>query len=225
MTTPRADSTPTLRSWAVLVGGMAALAIAGALLPDLRALHYVTKPLATLLVALMVWRAAAPQPDYRRAALAGLLLSTLGDVWLMLPWDAFVAGLASFLVAHLAYLFAFTRRVRLQSMQWPFLAYAMLAAAVLALLWPRLPDALHVPVVVYVVALAAMAAQAAVVALQQPSSSSRAAALGGFCFVVSDALLAIDRFHTPLPLAPLWVLASYWIAQFLIGRSVGHSRA
>jgi uncharacterized membrane protein YhhN len=225
MTTPRADSTPTLQRWAVLVGAAAMLAIAGALLPDLRVLHYVTKPLATLLVSLLVWRAAAPQPDYRRAVLAGLLLSTLGDVWLMLPWDAFVAGLASFLVAHLAYLFAFTRRARLQLLRWPFLAYAVLAGAVLAVLWPRLPEALRVPVVVYVVALAAMAAQAAVVARQRLSRSSRAAALGGFCFVVSDALLAIDRFHTPLPLAPLWVLASYWMAQFLIGRSVWHSRA
>lgn len=224
MTTPRAESAPTLRRWAVLVGATAVLAIAGALLPDLRALHYVAKPLATLLVALLVWRAAAPQADYRRAVLAGLLLSTLGDVWLMLPWDAFVAGLASFLVAHLAYLLAFTRRVRLQLLRWPFLAYAVLAAGVLALLWPRLPDALQVPVVIYVVALAAMAAQAAVVALRQPSRSSTAAALGGLSFVVSDALLAIDRFHTPLPLAPLWVLASYWVAQFLIGRSVWHSR-
>jgi uncharacterized membrane protein YhhN len=225
MTMPRAESAPTLRRWAVLVGATAMLAIAGALLPDLRALHYVAKPLATLLVALLVWRALAPQADYRRAVLAGLLLSTLGDVWLMLPWDAFVAGLASFLVAHLAYLFAFTRRARLQFSRWPFLAYAVLAAAVLALLWPRLPDALRVPVVIYVVALAAMAAQAAVVALGQPSRSGRAAALGGLSFVVSDALLAIDRFHTPLPLAPLWVLASYWVAQFLIGRSVWHSRA
>lgn len=225
MTTPRVESAPTLRRWAVLVGATAVLAIAGALLPDLRALHYVAKPLATLLVALLVWRAPAPQANYRRAVLAGLLLSTLGDVWLMLPWDAFVAGLASFLVAHLAYLFAFTRRVRLQVLRWPFLAYAVLAAAVLALLWPRLPDALRVPVVIYVVALAAMAAQAAVVALRQPSPSSIAAALGGLSFVVSDALLAIDRFHTPLPLAPLWVLASYWVAQFLIGRSVWHSRA
>lgn len=225
MTTLHAESMPTLRRWAVLVGATAAAAIAGGLLPDLRLLHYVAKPLATLLVVLLVWRAPASQRDYRRAVLAGLLLSTLGDIWLMLPRDAFVAGLASFLLAHLAYLFAFTRRVRLQPLRWPYFAYAVLAAAVLALLWPRLPDALRVPVVIYVVALAVMAAQAAVVALRQPSRSSTAAALGGLIFVISDALLAIDRFHTPLPLAPLWVLASYWVAQFLIGRSVWHSQA
>ena len=32
-------------------------------------------------------------------------------------------------------------------------------------------------------------------------------------FMVSDSLLAIDRFARPLPLAPLWVLATYWAAQ------------
>jgi uncharacterized membrane protein YhhN len=218
-------STAALRRWALLIGIGASLAVAGALLPGWRPLHYVCKPLTTLLIVLLVWRAPDAQPAYRRAVLAGLLLSTLGDIWLMLPWDAFVAGLASFLLAHVAYLYAFTRHARLQPLRWPFAAYAVLSAAVLALLWPALPEALRVPVVVYVIALAAMAAQAAVVALEQPSRSCIAGALGGLSFVVSDALLAIDRFHTPLPAAALWVLASYWIAQFLIGRSVWHSRA
>ncbi|MBL8299488.1 MAG: lysoplasmalogenase [Rhodanobacteraceae bacterium] len=210
--------------WAAAVAAAAILAVLGALVPGLLWLHYLAKPLATLLIAALVWCAVEADSRYRRAVLAGLFASTLGDVWLMLPWDAFVAGLASFLLAHLAYLVAFTGRRALLPLRWPWFAYALLAAAVLALLWPGLPDALRLPVVVYVVALAAMAVQAATIAIELRSGSALLAGFGGFGFVVSDGLLAIDRFHTPLPVSALWVLTSYWIAQFLIGRSVWHSR-
>lgn len=211
------------RAWSLVIAIAALLAIVGAMEPALRTLHYVCKPLTTLLIAALAWRAVAAHPAYRRAVLAGLVASTAGDIWLMLPRDAFVAGLASFLVAHLAYLFALTRRRALLPLRWPALAYAVLATAILALLWPKLPDALRAPVVVYVIALAAMAVQAATVALSRPSPGARAAAWGGASFVVSDALLAIDRFHTPLPVAAALVLTSYWLAQFAIARSVWHS--
>lgn len=218
----RAATQENAVSWtAVLAVALsAALAIAGALWADLRWLHYVFKPLTTLLIFALAWHAPAPRPAYRRAVVAGLLLSTLGDVWLMLPQDRFVFGLASFLLAHLAYLYAFTRLAPLQPWRWPYLAYAAVATGVLALLWPRLPPPLQLPVVIYVVALAAMAAQAAVLGVKPLHAGARYALAGGFCFVVSDALLAIDRFHTALPHAAAAVLSSYWLAQFLIARSV-----
>ena len=34
--------------------------------------------------------------------------------------------------------------------------------------------------------------------------------------MLSDSLLATDRFVTPLPLAPVWVLSTYYAAQVLI---------
>ncbi|WP_293224061.1 lysoplasmalogenase family protein, partial [Ottowia sp.] len=40
--------------------------------------------------------------------------------------------------------------------------------------------------------------------------------LGACCFMLSDSLLAINRFVTPLPGAQVWVLASYYAAQALI---------
>lgn len=211
--------------WAMAIAVTAVLAITGALIAELRWLHYLCKPLATLLVAALVWTALAADRRYRGAILAGLLLSTLGDVFLMLPFDGFVYGLGSFLLAHLVYLFAFTRWQRLATWRWPFLVYALAAGGVLTLLWPGLPPALKLPVLIYVAALAAMAAQAAVLALARTPRHARFAAWGGLSFVVSDALLALDRFHTPITAAPLWVLASYWIAQYLIGRSVEASRA
>ena len=43
-----------------------------------------------------------------------------------------------------------------------------------------------------------------------------ALALGGALFVASDALLATNKFAAALPAASLWMLATYWLAQWCI---------
>ena len=215
-------SEPSMR-WLGLIGACAVLAITGAW-AALPWLHYIAKPLATLLVAAMVWQEPASERAYRRAVLVGLVLSTAGDVFLMLPGDRFVFGLASFLLAHCAYLVALTRRARFFAAAWPFLAYAALAAMVLALLWPHLPGPLRGPVIAYVGLLTAMAAQAAAAWRLRRDRATALAAAGGLFFVASDAMLAINRFAAPFAAAQPAVLASYWIAQSLIGLSVASGR-
>lgn len=216
MTTPAA--LPRLRIVAIAIS--AVLAIVGAYVGDLRWLHLIFKPLTTLLIVALALSFASAESGYRRAIVIGLLLSTLGDVFLMLSPDWFVHGLASFLLAHLAYLVAFTRRARLAITWWPFLAYAVVAGAVLAILWPSLPAQLQVPVVIYVMVLAGMAAQAAAVWRHRRGRATALAALGGGVFVLSDAVLAIDRFAAPFAAASAVVLGAYWTAQVLIGLSV-----
>jgi uncharacterized membrane protein YhhN len=182
------------------------------------------KALTTLLVIAHAVQRGAPGDPRRRALLAGLGLSLLGDVALLWPQQGFLPGLVAFLLAHLAYLVAFTRGVRLGASPPVLVAYALLALALLALLWPGVPPALRAPVVAYVVCLAAMAAQTAsawrVARGDADKALARSAAIGGALFLISDTLLAFDRFHSPLPLAALWILASYWAAQWLIAGSL-----
>jgi uncharacterized membrane protein YhhN len=213
----------TAARWTAVIAVVASLAIAGAVEPEWRWLHYLCKPLATLLVAAMV-ASRGGDVRYRRAVLAGLLFSTLGDVFLMLPQspggpDWFTFGLASFLCAHIAYLVAFCWRTRLFAVSWPFVLYALVGGTVLAVLWPHLPAPLRIPVLAYVLVLATMAAQAAGAWSRLRDRTTALAALGGAFFVVSDATLALDRFVAPLPAAVAVVLATYWIAQTLIGLS------
>ncbi|BDU16139.1 lysoplasmalogenase [Lysobacter auxotrophicus] len=205
---------------AVVVAATALLAIVGAYCPAMPWLHWVFKPLTTLLIAWSVWRLPSDAPRYRTWLLVGLALSTAGDVFLMLPVDAFVAGLASFLLAHLAYLLALRQRERFFAAAWPFVLYALVAGAVLAQLWPGLPGELRVPVIVYVIVLAAMAAQASAVWWRRRDGAALCGAWGGALFVLSDALLAWDRFVAPFAAASFAVLTSYWLAQRGLARSV-----
>ena len=196
----------------------AALAIASAPWAlDRPWLNFAFKPLATVLIIVFAWPRGRATPAARRWVLAGQVLSLAGDVALLWPRQGFLPGLLSFLLAHLAYLAAFTRAQPLAARRWPFAAYAALAAVVLAGLWPGVPAALRGPVLAYVACLAAMAAQAAVVWRARPADAAgRRLALGGALFLLSDALLAANRFALPLPLASLWILASYWAAQWCI---------
>lgn len=211
---------PTLLPPAAALAAL--LAIAGNLLAQ-PLLVWIFKPATTLLIIAWAWPRGADAPAVRRWVRAGLWCSLAGDVFLMWP-QGFLPGLVSFLLAHLAYIVAFTRRLRLAARWQPFALYAAIAALLLAQLWPGVPAALRIPVVVYVVCLASMAAQAGVVWLAARGTAGEAlarhAALGGLLFMCSDALLAFNKFHAPLPLASLWILATYWIAQALIARSL-----
>jgi uncharacterized membrane protein YhhN len=207
-----------------VVGAITGATAGGVWLP----LHYVAKPLTTLLMLGLAATAADADRRYRRWILLGLAFSLIGDVWLMLPGDYFVAGLIAFLLAHLAYISAFFPGLRWRAALPAGLCLTAYAAVNVLLLWPYLPAALQVPVLVYVVVLAVMA----IVALGQrlqlsaPGAGQRSAgwaAIGGLLFIASDSLLAWDRFTTGVPLAPLLILSTYYLAQWSIARSVSAS--
>ncbi|HYW11233.1 MAG TPA: lysoplasmalogenase [Longimicrobium sp.] len=181
---------------------------------------YVGKPLTTVLVLAL----AATAPDavaarYQALVCAGLLLSLAGDVFLMLPRDRFVAGLASFLVAHAFYVAAFA--------PWPLTLRAPLVLLVLAAfgavlmraLWDRL-GRLRAPVVVYAAALLGMAWQAAERWMALGTTPALLAMIGAALFVVSDSALAWGRFRQRHPCGQTVVLSTYWTAQWLIALSV-----
>jgi uncharacterized membrane protein YhhN len=187
-------------------------------------LHWVAKPLATVLVIATALAWPPITSRYRRRIVVGLICSLLGDVLLMWPADLFVAGLVAFLIGHLYFISGFLGDSRLGTRPLAWLGCLLLAALNLAWLWPSIPPALRGAVVVYALVLAAMAAQAlgrawshAGDALARPA---RRAAIGGALFMLGDSLLAWDRFHGALPLAAVWVLGSYYAAVWFIARSV-----
>lgn len=207
----------------VLLIEAAALATASAAL-GIGWLHHVFKPLAMSIAIFLAARralAAGPVTGFDGLLVAGLVASLAGDVLLMGPAGMFVPGLVCFLLAHLAYIALFRIGVGLFPRPGALAATLLVGAAMYAFLWHGgLPAALRIPVGAYVVVIACMAAQAigraAVLRRTDPSASW--VAVGACFFMLSDSLLAINRFVMPLPLAQLWVLATYYAAQVLIVR-------
>ena len=180
---------------------------------------YLFKPLTTALIILVALQTKhATAPAYKPLIVAGLVCSLAGDVFLMLPRDRFVAGLVSFLFAHLCYVGAFTLDGGGAPRAWAAAPLVVYGAAMLGLLWPRL-GRLKAPVVVYVGVILAMAWQAANRWLAAPAGGSMSALAGALLFVASDSALAWGRFRGAFPGAQAVVLGTYFAAQWLIALS------
>ncbi|MBK9061952.1 MAG: lysoplasmalogenase [Acidobacteria bacterium] len=185
-----------------------------------RSLVYVFKPLATALLLLLV--ATGPSgfsSPYATAILGGLFFSLLGDIFLMFPADRFRSGLFSFLLAHACYVLAFTRDSPFATPPLPFVLCLAAGGAVLPALWSGIPRRLRPHVVAYVALLLVMAGQAASRAAHLHAASALQAFLGAALFVLSDSLLAWNRFRRPFPAAQALIHATYFPAQWLIAIS------
>jgi uncharacterized membrane protein YhhN len=201
-----------------LIAASAVLAIVGQYRS--RTLVYLFKPLTTVLIIVLAWQLNTGTPGrYDRLILAGLLFSLAGDVFLMLPRDRFVAGLVSFLIAHLLYIAAFSGTAGFFASPLLALPYAAGAIVLLAILLPK-AGSLALPVIAYAAALATMGWQAAAHWHALRDTAALCAMLGAILFMLSDSLLAFNRFVKPFHAAQAALLSTYFAAQWLIAQSV-----
>ena len=196
-----------------------------------RRAHYVLKPATmTLVIAIPVAKlvAGGGLDAYGYLVLAGLLCSVVGDVLLMLERNLFVAGLASFLVAHVFYVAAFGMAIAAtpggpvveRPMFWLPLAVLLAFAFVMVrALAPGL-GSLVLPVAAYITVISVMGWFALALGLMEPATRSGLAAIGAVLFMASDSVLALDRFRTPLRWAQPALLATYFAAQWCFAASM-----
>lgn len=145
---------------------------------------------------------------------AGLLLSSVGDALLDIDAKLFTAGLFAFLCAHVAYTATFLKnRIRGPIERWRWIAIAAVAAfscAFAAWLIPGL-GGLAIPVALYMGAITAMVTS---------SIGARLPGLwliiGAVLFLISDAILAANRFKTPIPARDYLVWGTYYFGQMFI---------
>lgn len=167
------------------------------------------KPLPVLCLA--VWVAAGARSADAWLVAAGLVVSMVADVVIE---SSFLGGLATFLLAHVAYVAAFVSRTS-EPRLLLLLPFAGWGVAVLWRLWPGL-GAMRVPVVVYAVVICTMMWRAAAT-VGLPGGWTALA--GAVLFAASDTLIAFDRFHRPLAHGRYAIMALYWAGQFLIAWS------
>jgi uncharacterized membrane protein YhhN len=180
-------------------------------------LHYVSKPL--LLLSLLIFYGVH---SYRRRDLldycmyVALAASWLGDLLLMGREGLFfLGGLLAFLLAHLAYTLAFILSHKiyqedalLRRKPWLVLLFAAYGVLLLSLVGGGLGE-MALPVVIYAFAILGMVLSAINRWKRVPEDSFAPVFLGALLFMISDSLIALDRFGSdllPLPWAGFWIM-------------------
>jgi alkenylglycerophosphocholine/alkenylglycerophosphoethanolamine hydrolase len=183
-------------------------------------LEYVGKPLAMVFLLAWLYQATGFAGGVAWFALA-LLFSLIGDIFLMLPQEQFVAGLAAFLLAQLSYIITFNRTpfgagsstwvLALLVLALGVWVYSQLASGLQASGTPRM----RLPLLIYSLALAGMLFSG-VACLARPAWSFTAAApvaFGAALFFASDSLLGWNKFVAPVRGGRTLVHITYHLGQ------------
>jgi uncharacterized membrane protein YhhN len=179
--------------------------------------NWITRPLVNLLLLLVA--AAGTRGAYRTLILIGLASAAIGDLLPLISGGLFFVSLVVFLTVHLCYIAAFWPGVGLHGAWIARLVYVTLGVAMVAALWPVLPPLQRVAIAVYAALIVTMAGQAAGRWSVLRTPGARSAGLGAGLFLISDGILALDRWRADFYGAGLVVLLTYYVAQWLIARS------
>jgi uncharacterized membrane protein YhhN len=180
---------------------------------------YIFKPLTMVFILLIAFLGQAASPFYKYMIITGLLFSLAGDIFLMLPTDRFVAGLVAFLLAHLFYIAAFASEIS-ALIWWPLIPFVIYGIVIYIILASSLGK-LKVPVLIYVVVILIMAWLAWERWIKTGQDGALLASIGAVLFIISDTILALDRFRGTFKLARASNLTTYFAAQLLIAGSIG----
>lgn len=189
-------------------------------LEGLRSIHFISKPL--LVVSLLFYfikKSKHLSKSIRKRTVFALIFSLIGDILLLFVFKSkafFIAGLVAFLIAHIMYCLVFLKHRNKSKKPYGFMAILIVYA--LGLFWflkSGLNDLL-IPVILYMLALLTMATFAFLRKVGVNKLSYNLVLLGALTFIISDSLLALNKFYTAVPLADFSIMFTYALAQLLI---------
>lgn len=188
-------------------------------------LHHLCKPLILLSLGGYYWF-SLERSLRSMIIVAAIVFSFLGDSFLM--YEAlnplyFMLGLASFLVAHIFYSMGYARHMnmgehnQLQKVQKVRMSFPVILAGtgLVVVLYPSLGE-LRIPVIIYALVLMIMVLNAIFRYHRTTSKSFWLVSVGAVFFMISDSVLAINRFLNPVTGAGIIIMTTYIAAQYLI---------
>ncbi|MBN4084720.1 lysoplasmalogenase [Flavobacteriaceae bacterium AH-315-B10] len=186
---------------------------------SLSQVHYFTKPL--ILISLIVFfckQSNHLNKNTRNIALLALIFSLTGDVLLMFVSKSpkfFISGLVAFLLAHIMYILVFLRSRNKTANTLPIIVILLIyASGIFYFLKDGLEDML-IPVLLYLAVILVMASTAF---LRRRSNRNSYILIfaGAIFFMISDSLLALNKFYQPLAYSNISIMLTYALAQYFI---------
>jgi len=207
--------------WIITYAAILAVHIVGIAI-DSSLIESITKPM--LLICLMFFFIQHSQTfpgSLRVTIIMALLLSWLGDVLLMFQVKDelfFLLGLGAFLLAHIAYI-VFLHKVRvresIRSNAWFLLLIVAYYSLLLSFLSPYLGD-MKLAVRIYGLVISFMFLLALHMIFLANRHAGRLLVSGATLFVISDSVLAINKFYQSFEGSGIIIMFTYGLAQLFL---------
>ena len=183
-------------------------------------LIHIFKPL--ILLSLITLYALSVSKINKMYVLA-LICSILGDVFLMFEGELyFIIGLISFLLAHLLFINIVIKEIKKNTIKNIIIA-AFPFVIVFSLLIFRLKNSLGgmlFPVIIYGITIATFGTVSLINFREKKSMKSIFMLFGAIIFMISDSVLAINKFYEQAHIFEIIVMATYVLAQYFIYRAM-----
>lgn len=215
MTLSKTEKTFTLLFFIIVIAEL----ICGSI-ESLSQLHYITKPL--ILIALIIFfgkQSKRLDQNAKTIMFLALIFSLLGDVLLMfvdIHANFFMGGLVAFLLAHIMYIIIFLKQRNQHKIKSTFIGVVLVyAVGLLYVLYDGLGNML-IPVIVYMTAILVMVVSASMRKGNVAMISYNLVIMGALFFMISDSILALNKFYQPIPYSSILIMTTYALAQYLI---------
>lgn len=186
----------------------------------IESLLYVFKPFVMLALLFLYTSSVS---DINKWYSTALIFSFFGDVFLMYSGQLpFKIGLISFLIAHILFIRIVTQHIKKVSFL-SILTAVIPFAVFLSLLIYTIKDSLGellVPVIIYGFTISMFGVVSLINYVETKSAKSIWMLIGAIVFMISDTLLAINKFYLPKEIFGVLIMGTYIIAQYLIYRSM-----
>lgn len=150
--------------------------------------------------------------------IVALIFSFAGDVLLLDKSNLFLFGIGAFLITQVLYVYLFSRGIGNGSLTKKILAgipFFIFFVVLIRKLKPGLQDFL-VPVVIYGIAISLFGYVSLLKYLLKQHKVNLSLLIGAVIFILSDSLIALNKFHESRDVYPVLIMFTYIIAQYLI---------
>lgn len=192
-------------------------------------LRIASKPLLMIFLGAWYFQATASNRSItHKLLLVAFAFSWAGDVFLMKSTEIFfLLGLISFLITHILYITGFLKEIKkmpgemlLKKNPLTLLPILILFAGLLLIVFPGIPAEMKIPVVIYASVITTMVIVAVNRYGKVSETSFRTVALGALLFMLSDSLIALNKFYFNENLwkASFLIMLLYISGQYLIAQ-------
>ena len=191
-------------------------------------IHYFTKP-ALMITLILYFLSAVKGTNFKDKThfISAIIFALLGDTFLMFQRQNslfFMLGLGAFLLMQIGYSLFFNREIKIKKSLLFRKPYWIILVIVYALTLYKIVSenvgGLKGAILVYTICIATMLLSAINRFGQISQNSFRWVFFGALFFLISDSVLAINKFAGAVPYAGFWIMSTYTLAQYLIVRGV-----